>query len=100
LGLVGLEDPPRPAAADAIAASRSAGIRIAMITGDHPATAAMIAREVGLMVGPDSVLLGADLPDDEDSLGRMIDRDGIVIARVEPEDKLRIARALRSRGHV
>jgi len=49
LGLVGLEDPPRPGAAESVAACRSAGIRVAMITGDHPATARTIAREIGLL---------------------------------------------------
>jgi magnesium-transporting ATPase (P-type) len=100
LGLVGLEDPPRTAAAAAIEACRHAGIRIAMITGDHPATARAIAVEVGLC-GPDpNVLEGRDLPDDEDALGALLDQDGVVVSRVSPEDKLRIARALRARGHV
>ena len=100
LGLVGMEDPPRPGSAEAVAACMRAGIHLAMITGDHPATAAAIAREVGLMKGVEKVLVGADLPTEEHALGQLIDHDGIVIARVEPEDKLRIARALRSRGHV
>lgn len=100
VGLVALEDPPREAAADAIAACRRAGITVAMVTGDHPATAAAIAREVGLADGAASVLTGADLPADDALLAATIDRDGTVIARVRPEDKLRIARALRSRGHV
>ncbi|MBJ7521648.1 MAG: cation-transporting P-type ATPase [Solirubrobacteraceae bacterium] len=99
LGLVGLEDPPRPEAADAIAGARTAGVRIAMVTGDHPQTALAIAREVGLTDGGVPVL-GSELPEDEDDLGALLDRDGIVIARVSPEQKLRIARALRRRGHV
>jgi magnesium-transporting ATPase (P-type) len=100
LGLVGLEDPPRPHAAAALAACRAAGIRVAMITGDHPGTAAAIAREVGLC-GPDGlVVAGADLPADDTALGALLDCDGAVVCRVAPEDKLRIARALRARGHV
>lgn len=99
LGLVGLEDPPRPEAAEAIAGARAAGVQIAMITGDHPQTALAIAREVGLTDGGVPVL-GSDLPDDEEELGALLDRDGVVIARVSPEQKLRIARALRRRGHV
>ncbi|MGZ4760109.1 MAG: HAD-IC family P-type ATPase, partial [Acidimicrobiales bacterium] len=100
LGLLGLEDPPRAHAVDAIAACRQAGVRVAMITGDHPATARAIATEVGLL-GPEGLVVeGTDLPEDEQVLGALLDRDGIVLARIEPEDKLRIARALQSRGHV
>ena len=100
LGLLGLEDPPRPSAADAIAACRHAGIRVAMVTGDHPATALAIAVQVGLSDPDDIVLEGKALPADEQALGALLDRDGVVLARVAPEDKLRIARALQARGHV
>jgi calcium-translocating P-type ATPase len=100
LGLVGLEDPPRPEAAAAVAACRQAGIRVAMITGDHPVTAQAIAREVGLLGPETAVLEGGSLPADDDELGRLLDRDGVVVSRVAPEDKLRIARALHRRGHV
>jgi magnesium-transporting ATPase (P-type) len=99
LGLLGLEDPPRPAASAAIEACRRAGMKVAMVTGDHPATARAIAHEVGLHRDGAPVVEGAQLPAD-DELGEFLDRDGIVISRVEPEDKLRIARALRARGHV
>ena len=100
LGLIGLQDPPRSGAADAIAACRRAGIRVAMVTGDHPATARAIAAEVGLLLPDGTVLDGKHLPADEQVLGALIDRDGLVLARIEPEDKLRIARALQARGHV
>jgi magnesium-transporting ATPase (P-type) len=100
LGLVALEDPPRQGAAAAIAACRRAGIRVAMVTGDHPETARAIAREVGLADEGELVVVGRNLPSDDGVLGALIDRDGAVIARVSPEDKLRIARALRERGHV
>ena len=53
-----------------------------MVTGDHPATAAAIATETGLRHADDPVLLGHDLPDDEQVLGAVLDRDGIVVARV------------------
>ncbi|GAA3560411.1 cation-transporting P-type ATPase [Nonomuraea rosea] len=100
LGLVGLHDPPRDDVAEAISKCRLAGIKLAMVTGDHPGTARAIAAEVGLL-GPDElVVTGADLPADDAALGELLDRDGVVIARVTPEDKLRIARALRGRGHV
>jgi calcium-translocating P-type ATPase len=100
LGVVAFEDPPRPAVHAAIAACRRAGIRVGMVTGDHPATALAIAREVGLSVDDRPALVGADLPADDEVLGALIDRDGVVIARVSPEHKLRIAAALRRRGHV
>jgi len=99
-GLVGLEDPPRPDVSGSIAACRRAGIGLAMVTGDHPSTAAAIATEVGLRRPDQPVLRGDELPEDDDALGALLDQDGIVVARVTPEAKLRIARALRARGHV
>lgn len=100
LGLVALEDPPRPGVEDVLKRCRRAGMRVAMVTGDHPETAAAIAREIGLVERTDPILVGTDLPDDLRELGHVLDRDGVVVARVTPEDKLRIARALRMRGHV
>ncbi|GIJ71707.1 cation-translocating P-type ATPase [Virgisporangium ochraceum] len=100
VGIVGLLDPPRPDAAGAVAACRRAGIRLAMVTGDHPGTARAVALEVGLSTVDSPVVEGPDLPGDDDALGDLIDRDGIVLARVSPEDKLRIARVLQQRGHV
>ena len=99
-GLLALQDPPRPDVEQAIQACRGAGIKVAMITGDHPATATAIAAQVGLRDRDGEVLVGSALPADETALGALVDRDGIVVARVSPEDKLRIARALRARGHV
>jgi magnesium-transporting ATPase (P-type) len=100
LGLIGLEDPPRVEVRAAIAACRTAGVGVALVTGDHPATALMIARETGIAGREAEALLGDDLPDDDEALGALIDRDGVVLARVDPESKLRIARSLRARGHV
>jgi magnesium-transporting ATPase (P-type) len=104
LGLVALEDPPRYGAAAAVAACRRAGVRVAMVSGDHPETARAIAREVGLFDGDrgqdELVVVGKRLPADDHVLGALLDRDGAVVARVSPEDKLRIAQALRRRGHV
>ena len=100
LGLVGLEDPPRPEAAAALEACRKAGIRVAMVTGDHPATAAAIARDVGLVTDGLVAVDGRRLPADAGELGLLLDRDGVVVSRVAPEDKLRIACALQSRGYV
>ncbi|OBB69115.1 cation-transporting P-type ATPase [Mycobacterium sp. 852014-50255_SCH5639931] len=100
LGLVALEDPPREDISTSLDACRKAGVKVAMVTGDHPATATAIGNEVRLRSADSAVLLGADLPEDEQHLAAVLDHDGVVIARVCPEDKLRIARALRSRGHV
>jgi len=100
LGLVGIADAPRAEVAGSIAACRRAGIRVAMVTGDHPATARAIAREVGLWTSDELVFEGKDLPRDDAVLGALLDRDGAIVSRVSPEDKLRIARALRQRGHV
>ncbi|MEK7426227.1 MAG: cation-transporting P-type ATPase [Actinomycetota bacterium] len=99
-GLVALHDPPRDGVAPALAACRRAGIKVAMLTGDHPVTGAAIATAIGLRHDTDPVLVGTDLPADDRELGALLDRDGLVIARISPEDKLRIARALRARGHV
>ena len=100
LGLVGLEDPPRPDVADAVASCRRAGVRLAVLTGDHPATARAIASEVGLLGPAETVLDGRDLPADDGELADLLEADGVVVARVSPEDKLRIARVLQQRGHV
>jgi calcium-translocating P-type ATPase len=100
LGLIGLLDPPRPEVGSALERCREAGIRVAMVTGDHPSTASAVARRVGLSEPGDPVVLADDLPADDQLLGAAVDRDGIVVARVSPEQKLRIARALRLRGHV
>jgi magnesium-transporting ATPase (P-type) len=73
---------------------------VAMVTGDHPETARAIAREVGLVGEKEIVLDGSRLPDDQEVLGALVDHDGVVISRVTPENKLRIAQALRKRNHV
>jgi calcium-translocating P-type ATPase len=107
LGILGLEDPPRKSAPAAIAACRGAGLRVVMVTGDHPGTALAVAQEVGLVQVPkaggsleECMIEGKDLPADEAKLGALLDRDGLVVARVSPEDKHRIARALQRRAHV
>ena len=100
LGLVGLHDPPRDSVAEALQKARMAGIKVAMVTGDHPTTAAAIAVEIGLLRPDSTVVEGKDLPDDGHLLGALLDHDGAVISRVSPEQKLRVARALQLRGHV
>lgn len=100
LGLIGISDLPRAGVTKAIADCRRAGISIAMITGDQAATAKAVAEQVGLLLPDSFVLTASDLPADEDVLGSTVDRDGTIVACVSPEDKLRIARSLRARGHI
>ncbi|CAM3049310.1 cation-transporting P-type ATPase [Prescottella defluvii] len=102
LGLFAIEDPPRPTVTEALEATRRAHIKVVMLTGDHPATALAVAREIGLVdpTGDAEVLVGRDLPADDAALGELLDRDGAVVSRVSPEQKLAVARALQSRGHV
>ncbi len=100
LGLLGLEDPPRADVRESLEACRTAGIAVIMVTGDHPRTAGAIATEVGLREAADPILTGAELPEGDSDLARLIEHTGTVIARVSPEEKLRIARVLRESGHV
>jgi P-type Ca2+ transporter type 2C len=98
-GLVGIIDPPRPEAKDAVALARRAGIRPLMITGDHPRTAAVIAQELGIAADA-RVITGAELDTLAlDALSRIV-ADVSVYARVNPEHKLRIVDALRRAGAV
>jgi Ca2+-transporting ATPase len=102
LGLVGLMDPPRPEARAAINACRSAGVRVVMITGDHPLTAQAIAGELGLLADAkaDRVVTGRALDAmDEAALAAAV-RTIAVYARVSPAHKLRVVRALQARGDV
>jgi Ca2+-transporting ATPase len=97
IGVVGLMDPPRAEAKDAIAQCRQAGIAIKMITGDHPSTAAVIARALGL---EGEVVTGAELDHMGDiPLAAVID-EITVFARVTPGHKVKIVRALQAKGHV
>ena len=97
LALVGIVDPPRPAAKAAIALAHDAGIQVRMITGDHAITAAAIAKELGLQ---GRAITGAQFAElsDEDA-DREIDDIG-VIARVTPEQKVRLVDILKRKGHV
>jgi potassium/sodium efflux P-type ATPase len=100
LGVVGMIDPPRPEAKMAIAEARAAGIRILMITGDHPRTAARIAAELGIVGEEPRVLTGLEIEAlDEEGIGLAV-REVSVYARVSPEHKLRIVDALQSDGHI
>jgi Ca2+-transporting ATPase len=98
LGLVALIDPPRPEAAQAVADCLTAGITPVMITGDHPGTARAIAIRLGIMDEGMRVLTGAELMDlsDDEFAGQVATIR--VYARVSPEQKLRIVKALQARG--
>ncbi len=102
VGLQGMADPPRPDAAGAVAACRSAGVAVKMITGDHAATAGAIAAELGLVHSGDGhrVVTGAELAAlPAGSLADVVEHAD-VFARVSPEQKLRLVQALQSRGNV
>ena len=99
-GFVGIIDPPRPEAAAAIAKAKAAGIRTIMITGDHAATAAAIARELGIIAAGEGVITGQELSKlTDEELNDSIEFYS-VYARVSPEDKIRIVKAWQSRGEV
>ncbi len=97
LALVGIVDPPRPTAKDAIAIAHSAGIQVRMITGDHAVTAAAIAKNLGITGRAITGAEFAAMSDDE--LLAQIDDIG-VIARVTPEDKVRLVDTLKTKGHI
>jgi magnesium-transporting ATPase (P-type) len=99
LGIVGFIDPPRDDAIAAIAQCRSAGIGVKMITGDHAATAAAIARQLGMAEAPE-VITGAELESTSDQALVELAARSEVFARTSPEHKLRIVRALQAKGAV
>ena len=100
VGSVGMIDPPRPEAKVAIAEAQRAGIRVIMITGDHPRTAARIAADLGIVAAGDAALTGSDI----DALDHAAFADAVqhtsVYARVSPAHKLRIVDALQAAGHI
>jgi calcium-translocating P-type ATPase len=100
LGMAGIIDPPRVEARDSIAEARAAGVRVIMITGDHPRTARRIAGDLGIAEPGARVISGAELDAiDDDTLRRAV-RDVPVFARVAPEHKLRIVDALQANGNI
>ncbi len=102
LGLITMFDPPRPEAADAISRCHKAGIRVMMITGDHPLTAAAIARQIGIGDGDPLVVVAESFDHRREAEIREILSRGreVVFARASPEAKLHIAEELRAEGHV
>lgn len=98
LGLVLLWDPPRAEVPESISQARAAGLRVLMVTGDHPATALAVANEIGLPAG--RVLTGLDLESlSPAELGHAIEESN-VFARVAPEDKLHLIEALKAKGEI
>ncbi|WP_127126364.1 cation-translocating P-type ATPase [Georgenia sp. SYP-B2076] len=100
VGVVGIIDPPRAEVADAVTEAHRAGIRVMMITGDHPTTAARIAEDLGIVAPGAGAVTGAEL--DALSAGelREVTRTTSVYARVAPQNKLQIVDSLQADGHV
>ncbi len=100
VGLVGFRDPPRPEVPRAVRVCREAGIRVIMVTGDHPHTALSIAREIGLVHAPEAVVINGErlrrITDAELQLA--LDAPEVVFARVSADQKLRIVQALKRKG--
>lgn len=100
LGLVGMIDPPRPEAKEAVAVCRKAGIKPVMITGDHVVTASAIAKALGIMQESDQAITGAQLDNMTDSqLDAQVEQIS-VYARVSPENKIRIVKAWQRKGQI
>jgi Ca2+-transporting ATPase len=97
LAMVGIVDPPRPEAKSAIATARAAGIRVRMITGDHAVTAQAIANDLGI---EGRVITGSDFSAMSDAEARQAVEDVGVMARVTPEDKVRLVDVLKARGDI
>jgi calcium-translocating P-type ATPase len=101
LGLVALEDPPRASVPDALRRCAEAGIRVIMLTGDHPATACAVARQIGLVRGDDPrVVSGHDLARLSDAELQLLLDTEVLFARIGADQKLRVVRALQARGQV
>jgi magnesium-transporting ATPase (P-type) len=99
LGLMGMSDPPREEAIHAVATCRQAGVRVKLITGDHAATAVAVGAQLGIGDG-ETVLTGTELEaTSEEKLHRLVPQVD-VFARVSPEHKLRLVKALQARGEV
>ncbi len=100
VGVVGIIDPPRDDVAQAIADAHRAGIRIIMITGDHPSTASRIAADLGITEPGERAVTGPELDSFDDAMLRDVTRGVSVYARVSPQHKLRLVQALQSDGQI
>ncbi len=98
-GFIGLDDPLRPHVRDTVADAERAGIRTIMLTGDHPSTARAVARAIGLPSNDGAVMTGVELARLPDTVLAARIAEISVFARIMPEDKLRIVRALQALGH-
>ncbi|MBI5430872.1 MAG: cation-transporting P-type ATPase [Nitrosomonadales bacterium] len=99
-GLVGLVDPPRAGVTDAIATCHGAGIRVIMVTGDHPHTAGALAREIGLAQNPMAVTGDSLRTMSDTDLQLLLDEPGLIFARTGADQKMRIVQALQRRGEI
>jgi Ca2+-transporting ATPase len=100
LGLEGMMDPPRPEAIDAVKRCQAAGITVKMITGDHLGTAEAIGKQLGLLGDGEVGMAGHDLAKLDDAALRKLALKTHVFARVAPEHKLRLVKALQAEGHI
>ena len=99
-GLVAMEDPIREGVREAVAVAQQAGIQVKMITGDYRATAQQVAANIGLQAGPEQIMEGGALEAlDEQALEARVE-EIVIFARIKPQDKLRIVRALQAHGEV
>lgn len=101
-GLVGLEDPPRPEVPDAMRKCREAGIKVIMVTGDHPHTALAIGKQIGQVLSDNPVVITGDKLRklSETQLRLALDAPDIIFARVAADQKMRIVAALKKKGHI
>ena len=100
IGLIGLADPVRPTVSAALRECETAGIRVVMITGDYPATAAAIAQQIGLNSGDGGIITGPELSQLDDATLRERIRHSNIFARMVPQQKLRLVNALKANGEV
>ena len=100
IGVVGMIDPPRDEAKQAVLEAQTAGIRVIMITGDHPSTAAAIGSELGIIRQGEQAITGAELQKADQPMLRELVQKHSVFARVAPEHKLRIVQALKANGEI
>jgi len=99
-GLVGMEDPIREGVPEAIALTRNAAIKVKVITGDYRRTAERVAALIGLQVNGERIMEGSDVGALDDAALQARAQDVVIFARIKPEDKLRIVRALQAHGEV
>ena len=100
LGLIGFADEPRPEVRDSIRECQQAGVRVVMVTGDHPLTAHWVAEQVGLDHTDDRMITGPEIARMDDATLRRTLRDANVLARITPAQKHRVVRALKEEGEV